>query len=137
MFKYWRVLVVDDHVYDGVHLFCELGRVGGQLLGRRATPSLFYFLHHLLTSLRALVALLIAFSFLQVAFLLHNLRHSVLDSLRLRRRHDPWKHWWALLDVTEIGIWTWTGTEKYSHCAHSKIKNKIIPSTKNSHCSLQ
>ncbi len=41
VFNYWRVLVVDDHVYDGVHLFCELGRVGRQFLGRRAAPSLF------------------------------------------------------------------------------------------------
>lgn len=78
------VLVVDDHIYQRAQCSGELRWIWRQLLSRRAPSLPFDLLASLLPGLQFLLAMVIAFAFLQTNVLFHLHQGPVLSGLRLQ-----------------------------------------------------
>lgn len=110
------VLVVDDHIYQRAQCSGEFRWIWRQLLSRRAPSLPFDLLASLLPGLQFLLAMVIAFTFLQTDVLFHLHQGPVLSGLRLQgegamsrdvsiqTKHTKWRNVYIIVHTDTVTI---------------------------------
>lgn len=110
------VLVVDDHIYQRAQCSGEFRWIWRQLLSRRAPSLPFDLLASLLPGLQFLLAMVIAFTFLQTDVLFHLHQGPVLSCLRLQgegamsrdvsiqTKHTKWRNVYIIVHTDTVMI---------------------------------